>query len=315
METGTVMQGTLRKTAEFTGSGLHSGRAVRLRVHPAPADHGIRFRRTDLPGSPEILALWTNARPAALCTLLVGEDGAEVATIEHLMAALAGTGIHNALVEVDAAELPILDGSAALYVRRFLAAGIRRMSRPLRALRILRTVTVAEGPAMARLDPCAPGEIAFSIAFDIDFPGTVIGQQSYRLDLANGAFLRELSDCRTFCRLQDVELMRARGLALGGTLDNAVVIDGKQVLTPGGLRRPDEPVRHKMLDALGDLALAGAPILGHYTGIRAGHALTGRLLQALFADPSSHDWVTMSAADAARLPGFGIGESDLPMTA
>jgi len=238
-----------------------------------------------------------------------------VATIEHLMAALAGTGIHNALVEVDAAELPILDGSAALYVRRFLAAGIRRLSRPVRALRILRPVSVGEGEAMARLDPCAPGKTGFSIAFDIDFPGTVIGHQTCRLDLANGAFLRELSDCRTFCRWQDVEIMRARGLALGGTLDNAVVVDGQQVLTPGGLRRPDEPVRHKMLDALGDLALAGGPILGTYTGIRAGHALTGQLLQALFADPGSHDWITMSAGDTARLPGFGIGAADLPLSA
>lgn len=309
------MQGSLRKTAVFTGSGLHSGRAVRLAVHPAPAGHGIRFRRTDLPGRPEIPALWTHARPAALCTLLSGEGGAEIATVEHLMAALAGTGIHNALIDVDAAELPILDGSAALYVRRFLAAGIRRLPQPVRALRILRPVCVTEGAAMARLDPCPPGRPGFSIAFDIAFPGTVIGEQSYSLDLANGAFLRELSDCRTFCRLQDVEQMRARGLALGGTLDNAVVIDGETVLTPGGLRRPDEPVRHKMLDALGDLALAGGPILGCYTGIRAGHALTGRLLQTLFADLDSHAWQEMAAADTARLPGFGIGASDLPLTA
>lgn len=306
------MQTTLRQPVGFEGVGLHSGAPARLLLRPAPAGHGIRFRRTDL-GRPHagIPALWTQVAPAALCTRIADAEGVSVSTIEHVMAALAGCGVHNVLAEIDGPEVPILDGSAAPFVAGILKAGIAPLGARLRALRIRAPVEVREGPALARLEPAA----GFEIGFEIEFRDAAIGRQAKRLELANGAFLRELSDSRTFCSQADVEAMRARGLALGGSYENAVVFDGERILTPGGLRHPDEPVRHKMLDAVGDLALAGAPILGRYTGIRAGHALTARLLAALFAAPESHDWVELPPRLARRMPGAGLCDGDLALSA
>ncbi|TCP62402.1 UDP-3-O-[3-hydroxymyristoyl] N-acetylglucosamine deacetylase [Rhodovulum bhavnagarense] len=301
------MQTTLKSTARFTGQGLHSGRPVRMSVHPAAAEYGIWFRRTDLDGVQALIpARWDVVVQTPLCTLL--ENGpASVATVEHVMAALAGCGIHNALIEIDGPEVPILDGSAAPFVKAFLSRGLRPQNAPLRALRILKPVEVSQGAARARLSPSD----AFEIDFHIDFPDAAIGRQHKRMNMANGAFVRELSDSRTFCRSADVEAMRAKGLALGGTLENAVVVEGAQVLSPGGLRHDDEPVRHKMLDALGDLALAGAPILGRYEGHRAGHALTNRLLRTLFATPGAFRMETCSPAQARHLPGTGLSPADL----
>ncbi len=279
-----------------------------MSVRPAPADHGIRFRRTDAAGQgAEIAALWKNSQPAALCTRIENARGVGVSTIEHVMAALAGCGIHNALVELDGPEVPILDGSAAPFVTKFMVAGVRRLAAPLRAIRLRAPVEVQAGAAWARLDPAETLEIAFAI----DFEDAAIGRQQKCLELSNGAFVRELSDSRTFCRLGDVEAMRAQGLALGGNFENAVVIDGARVLSPGGLRHRDEPVRHKMLDALGDLALAGAPLLARYSGHRAGHALTGALLRALFARPDAWEVVTLDEAALRRQPGAGICAQDL----
>jgi UDP-3-O-[3-hydroxymyristoyl] N-acetylglucosamine deacetylase len=238
-------------------------------------------------------------------------DGVTVSTIEHVMAALAGSGIHNALVDLDGPEVPILDGSSLSFVAGFLAIGLQQQDRPIRAIRVLKPVEVSEGEAVARLDPADMLEIDFSI----DFEDAAIGLQSRRLNMANGAFVRELSDSRTFCRQSDVEAMRERGLALGGTLENAVVFDGDRVLSPGGLRHVDEPVRHKMLDALGDLALAGGPILGLYTGERAGHALTNRLLRALFADLTAFRHVDCGPQTLGKLPGIGVHAGDLPAQA
>jgi UDP-3-O-[3-hydroxymyristoyl] N-acetylglucosamine deacetylase len=178
----------------------------------------------------------------------------------------------------------------------------------VRAVQILKPIEVRDGNAVARLDPSDMLEIDFRI----DFADSAIGTQSKSLSMANGAFVRELCNSRTFCRQQDVDDMRARGLALGGTLDNALVIEGDRVLTPGGLRHEDEPVRHKMLDALGDLSLAGGPILGRYTGIRAGHALTNRLLRALFAQPDSYRVIDCGAQAGCKLPGAGVVQADLP---
>lgn len=308
---GRYVQTCLQTAAAFRGVGLHSGRKARLVVRPASADHGIVFRRTDLTGARDIPALWHCAEPAALCTRIRNAAGAHVDTIEHLMAALAGCGIHNALVEIDGPEVPILDGSAEPFVRAFLDAGIMTLAAPVRALRLLSPVAVQAGDARARLDPANH----LQISFHIDFEDAAIGRQSKHLSMANGNFVRELSDSRTFCRQRDVDAMHAAGLALGGSYDNAVVVDGAQVLSPGGLRHADEPVRHKMLDALGDLALAGMPILARYTGDRAGHALTGRLLAALFATPASWDIVTLSMADALMLPGAGLDAHDLRLSA
>lgn len=296
------MQHTIAQKVQFRGVGLHSGAAVRLSILPAPANHGIVFARTDLGGA-RIPARWDLVKPSQLCTLLENEDGVSVSTVEHVMAALMGLGINNALIEVNGPEVPILDGSSKPFVNGILEAGLRpQANAPLRAIRILKPVEFRNGEAFARLEPADHLEINF----EIDFVDGAIGHQEKRLDMANGAFVRELMDSRTFCRLSDVEAMQKSGLALGGTFMNAVVVDGDRVLSPGGLRHQDEPVRHKMLDALGDLAMAGAPILGRYVGNRAGHAMTNKLLRALFADPEAWEWVTVSPQLEKKMPGAGV---------
>ncbi len=306
------MQNTIASPVTFRGKGLHGGAPVRLRLLPAAAGFGIWFKRLDVaPGRALIHARWDNVTQSSLCTVLGNEYGVGVSTVEHLMAALAGCGIHNALIEIDGPEVPILDGSAARFVRAILKAGLRQLDSPVHVIEILRPVEVRRGDAWARLEP-GPD---FRIGFHIDFDAPAIGRQQRALDMANGAFVRELSTSRTFCRLGDVTAMRANGLALGGSLENAVVVDGDRVLSPGGLRYPDEPVRHKMLDALGDLALSGAPILGHYHGHKAGHALTNRLLHALFTEPGATRTRVCSGEMARRLPGMGIRASDLPQLA
>lgn len=295
------MQTTIAQKAQFRGVGLHSGAAVRLAILPAPADHGIVFVRTDLGGA-RIPALWDHVTPSQLCTLLDNGQGATVSTVEHVMAALSGTGINNALVEVNGPEVPILDGSSAPFVQGILEAGLRQQAVPLRAIRVLRPVEVQMGEGFARLSPADHLEMHF----DITFTDAAIGHQEKSLDMANGSFVHELMDSRTFCRQADVVRMQQNGLALGGTYLNAVVIDGDKVLSPGGLRHRDEAVRHKMLDAVGDLALAGAPLLARYTGHRAGHAMTNQLLRALFAQPDAWEWVTLTPDMESRLPGAGV---------
>ena len=308
-----TVQTTIRSAVTFTGAGLHSGLRARVTVHPASAEYGIWFRRTDVIGRDAMVqAHWSAVANARLCTEIANAQGVKVSTIEHLMAALAGCGIHNALIEIDGPEVPILDGSAAPFAAAFLARGVRELDAVLRCFEVLKPVEVRAGAAVARLEPAE----ALEIDFEIDFADTAIGHQRKRLSMANGAFLRELSDCRTFCRQADVDAMVAEGLALGGTPGvNAVVFDGDRVVSPGGLRRADEPVRHKMLDALGDLALAGAPILGRYTGRRAGHAMTNRLLRALFADPTAYRIVDCDDARRRRLPGTGVDRADIPAVA
>lgn len=306
------MQNTVKSAVTFKGLGLHTGEPVRMVVRPASADYGIWFRRIDLTkGDTLIAARWDTVVPSKLCTLVANDDGASVSTIEHIMAALAGLAINNALIEIDGPEVPILDGSAAPFVAALLFKGIQSQNAPSRAIRVLKTVEVRDGEAVARLDPAEMLEIDFSI----DFTDAAIGRQARRLNMSNGAFVRELSDSRTFCRQSDVDAMRARGLALGGTMDNAVVFDGDRVLTPGGLRHADEPVRHKMLDALGDLSLAGAPLLARYTGKRAGHALTNRLLHKLFSTPGAFEFDDCDDLAGGKLPGVGVHRGDLPLCA
>ena len=306
------LQTTVNAPIPFDGVGLHSGVAARMVIRPAGADHGIVVRRIDVPaGKGDIPAIWSNVLQTPLCTRLRNAHETEVSTVEHVMAALMGCGVQNALITVDGPELPILDGSSVDFVRGILACGLCRMDAPVRALRVLKPVEVRRGDAVARLTP----NDTLTIEFDIEFDDAAIGVQKKTLNMANGSFVRELSNSRTFCRKSDVDQMRANGLALGGTLDNAVVVDGADVLSPGGLRHADEAVRHKMLDALGDLALAGAPILGHYFGSRAGHALTNELLRTLFADADAFDWVTCDAAQAAKLPGAGVHWGELPQVA
>ncbi|MCG6884382.1 MAG: UDP-3-O-acyl-N-acetylglucosamine deacetylase [Silicimonas sp.] len=301
------MQTTLKSPVFFAGTGLHTGRPVRVSVHPASAEYGIWFRRTDVADrNPMIPARWDAVTNTDLNTRISNDDGVSVSTIEHLMAALAGCGVYNALVEIDGPEVPLLDGSSAQFVSAILARGIRQLDAPVRAIRVLRTVAVTDNGARVSLEP-APG---LEIDFEINFSDAAIGHQVKRLNMANGAFVRELCDSRTFCRTADIDAMRDRGLIAGASLTSAVVVDGDRVVTPGGLRHSDEPVRHKMLDALGDLALAGAPILGRYVGQRAGHAMTNSLLRALFADPGAYEIIECDAAIAARLPGAGLRRTD-----
>ena len=296
------MQTTLSTSLTFSDIGLHSGAPVTLRIHPAAADHGIWIKRTDITiGDPLIAARWDNVEQTQLCTKLVNDLGGEVSTVEHVMAALAGCGVHNALIEVDGPEFPILDGSAVPFVRAILGAGVVALDVPVRAIRILAPVEFKTDQGWASFEPSDAPEMQFAI----DFADRAIGKQSKSLNLSNGSFVRELCDSRTFCRNSDVETMRANGLALGGTLENAVVVDGDQILSPGGLRHADEAVRHKMLDALGDMALAGAPIIGRYVGHRAGHALTNSLLRAMFSNSKCFEVVTCDHDTAALLPGAG----------
>ncbi|MBR3371743.1 MAG: UDP-3-O-acyl-N-acetylglucosamine deacetylase [Rhodobacteraceae bacterium] len=306
------MQQTIAKPVSIAGTGLHSGAPVRLVLCPAAADHGVTFVRVDIEQGDNLIAVHPkNWVEASLCTVLRNSDGASVSTIEHLLAALHGCGIHNLRVEIDGPEVPILDGSSAPFVARILAAGLAECDAPVRVLRVLRPVSVERDGARASL---APSD-GFELSFEIDFADQAIGYQSRSLQMYNGAFLRELSDCRTFCMRADVEVMQANGLALGGTLDNAVVFDSGTVLTPGGLRRADEPVRHKMLDAMGDLYVAGHPIIGRYEGVKAGHALTGLLVQALFADARNYEIVACDARCSARLPGANISRKDMQLSA
>lgn len=303
------MQKTVANRIDLAGPGLHSGVDVCLSVHPAPANAGIYFIRTDVhDGDARIPALWSHVTTSELCTLLSNDDGVSVSTVEHLMAAFAGCGILNARVEVDGPELPILDGSAQLFVEAILAAGIENQDAPALAIEILKPVEVTRGAAFARLEPAE----TLSIDFSIEYDEPAIGNQRKALTMANGAFVHELSNSRTFCCLSDVEAMYARGLAKGGTVRNAVVVDRGEVLTPGGLRHSDEAVRHKMLDAMGDLMLAGGVILGRYTGKRAGHAMTNKLLHALFDDPSAWRYVDCTPMQAENLPGAGVTTEDLP---
>lgn len=309
----TVLQTTIQTPVSFHGVGLHSGQPACATILPAAVDQGIVFRRSDVAADRgRIPGLWDHVHQTPLCTRLENRHGVTVSTVEHVMAALVGCGIHNATIEIDGPEVPILDGSSAAFVRGILRHGVRRMNAPVRALRILEPVEVRRGAAMARLLP----HDSLMIEFAIDFEDAAIGSQRKVLNMSNGSFVRELSNSRTFCRQADVDAMLANGLAQGGTPGvNAVVFDGDRIVSPGGLRHADEPVRHKMLDALGDLGLAGLPILGHYQGLRAGHALTNDLLHALFADPAAFDIVECDDAMAARLPGAGVHVTEIPEVA
>jgi UDP-3-O-[3-hydroxymyristoyl] N-acetylglucosamine deacetylase len=306
------VQATLKSKVTFKGVGLHSGAPVLMTVHPAAAGFGIWFRRTDIEDRDALVqAIYTSVEEKPLCTRIVNQDGVEVLTIEHIMAALAGCGVHNALVEINGPEVPIMDGCSASFVEAIVARGIQKQEAALHAIEILEPITVEDGGAVAKLSPAGGLEIDFSI----EFSDAAIGEQQKHLTMANGTFVRELSDSRTFCRKSDIDMMHSKGLALGGTYENAVVVDGADVLSPGGLRHRDEAVRHKMLDALGDLSLAGMPILGRYTGVRAGHAMTNRLLRKLFATPGAYRIVACTPQQLSQLPGVGVKHADLPLVA
>lgn len=269
-----------------SGIGLHGGTVVGLRLCPAPADHGIRFLRTDLRRGDRIVpALWDKVTRTELCTVLANEEGAGVATVEHLMAALSGCGIDNALIELDAGEVPIMDGSAAPFVELIAQGGRRAQAAARKSLEILAPIDVEDQHgARTTLLPADAPRFEVHVAY-----GAAIAPQSHALNLEdNAAFCEAVAPARTFGFFEQLEAMRGRGLALGASLNNAIAI-GPQgaIMNPEGLRYPNEFARHKLLDAVGDLALAGVPIRGLYRGERAGHALNNRLLRALFAQPAA----------------------------
>jgi len=283
-------QKTLKTAIECTGVGLHSGARTVLTLRPAEPDHGIVFRRVDLhDADPLIPARWDRVVDTRFCTALSNDAGHRIGTVEHLMSALAGLGVDNALIDVTGPEVPVMDGSAAPFVFLVECAGLAEQDAPRRAIKVLKRVLVEDEDRSVAL---TPGD-GFSISFDIDFENPLIRRQSLDVALVNGTFKDEISRARTFGFDRQIDQLKAAGLAKGGSLDNAVVVSGTRVLNPDGLRYQDEFVRHKVLDCIGDLALAGAPILGHFRGVRSGHSMNNRLLQRLFADASAWRWVEM----------------------
>lgn len=290
---------TLNTSVACTGIGLHTGRPATMTLMPAPAGHGIVFERTDFDGADRFIpALWHAVVNTGHCTMIGNAAGATVSTIEHLMAALAGLGVDNLLVRIDGPEVPIMDGSAAPLLFLMECAGLCEQESVRMALAITRPVVIEHGARRAEITPADHWEIDV----EIDFDSAAVTRQRCALTVTEGAFKSEVSRARTFGFLHEVDGMRAAGLALGGSLDNAVVVSGDRVLNDGGLRYPDEFARHKALDCVGDLYLAGAPLLGRFVGSRTGHAFNNRLLRAVFADRRNWDLVPLPLAGAAARP-------------
>ncbi len=298
-----LKQRTIKSIVKTTGVGLHSGAKVTLVLRPALPGTGIVFHRVDLTPVVDIKASPLAVGDTRLASCLE-KEGAKLGTVEHLMSALAGLGIDNLHVDVDGEEIPILDGSAAPFVFLLQSAGIEEQDAAKRFLRIKKSVEVKEGDKWARLSPYEGFRLEFSIRFNhpaVDKSGTQVA-----IDFADQSYIRNIARARTFGFMQDIETMQAQGLALGGSLENAIVMDEYRVLNPDGLRVPDEFVRHKVLDAIGDLYLLGAPLLAAFSAHKSGHALNNRLLRALLADATAWEWVTfehaaMTPARVARL--------------
>ncbi|MDQ3262344.1 MAG: UDP-3-O-acyl-N-acetylglucosamine deacetylase [Myxococcota bacterium] len=294
--TSSFNQRTLREPIACDGVGLHSGLGVTLRLVPAPADHGIVFVRTDVTPTVSIPALSEFVVDTSLATTL-GKDGVKVGTIEHLMAALAGLGIDNVRIEINGPEVPIMDGSAAPFAYLIKTAGIRIQDEAKSFVVIKKPVSVVAGDKEASFSPCD----RLRISCTIDFKHPLISDQRYDLDFSDRAFSREISRARTFGFLKDVEKLKQMGLARGGGLENAIVVDEFSILNPDGLRFPDEFVRHKILDALGDVSLFGRPVIGHMKAFKTGHALNQKLVQAVLADPSQYEVVRARKREIERL--------------
>ena len=303
-------QTTLRRRCVLTGNGVHSNAPVTLILHPAESDSGIVFLRTNLPdgATRRIEAKWSRVSATDLCTVLGDVSLGSVSTVEHLLAALTGLGVDNVLVEVDGPEVPIMDGSSASFVAAIDKVGLRALSAPRRFLKILKPVRIQNGRSFSELRPAENG---FSLDVEIDYPVEAIGRQRKQLDLTPASFRREISRARTFGLLRDVERLWKLGFALGSSLENSVAVDDDRILNPEGLRSSDEFVSHKMLDAVGDLALAGAPILGHYAAFCPGHKMNFLVLQALFADRTAYSFVEAPVQVASGFADFG-GFAPLP---
>jgi UDP-3-O-[3-hydroxymyristoyl] N-acetylglucosamine deacetylase len=293
-----VNQRTLKNSIRATGVGLHTGRKVLMTLRPAPANVGIVFRRVDLDTPVDIKATADNVGDTQLGTTLV-KDGIKVSTVEHLLSAFAGLGVDNAFVEVSAGEVPIMDGSAGPFVFLLQSAGLEEQGSPKRFVRILKTVRVEDGDKWARFDPFD----GFKVNFEIEFNHPIFKKrlQTASMDFSTTSFLREVSRARTFGFMRDLETLRSRNLALGGTMDNAIVLDDFRVLNEDGLRYEDEFVKHKILDAIGDLYLLGHSLIGEFSGFKSGHALNNRLLRTLIADADAWEEVTFETPAQAPI--------------
>lgn len=294
-----VRQRTLKNPVQATGVGLHTGERVDLALRPAPVNSGIVFRRVDLDPVVEIRAEAHAVKDTRLSTCLE-ELGVRVATIEHLMSAFAGLGVDNAIVELNSAEVPIMDGSAGTFIFLLQSAGIAEQSAPKKFIRIRKSVEVRDGDKWVRFEPYNGYKLSFTINFS--HPVFAATKQDVVIDLGEDSYIRDVSRARTFGFMQEVEAMRAQGLALGGNLDNAIVMDEYRVINPDGLRFEDEFVKHKVLDAIGDLYLLGHPLIGAFYGHKSGHALNNALLRTLLADEDAWEFVTYDNTEEA--PAF-----------
>ncbi len=292
-----VRQKTLKSGIHCSGIGLHSGAKISMALQPAECDTGITFRRTDVTGeASEIRALYSNVGDTRLCTTLTNEHGVSVATVEHLLAAMAGCEIDNAVVELDGPEVPIMDGSSEPFVFLIECAGVAEQAASRLAIEVLKPVTARIGDAVATIEPSP----SFSIQLDIAFDNSLIGEQELGIHVNSDIFKSEICRARTFGFIEDVQALRKAGLVQGGSLDNAIVVSGDEILNDGGLRYDDEFVRHKILDCIGDLYLAGGLLKGRFTGHRAGHQVNNMLLRALFADEEA--WALVPMEDRFDVP-------------
>ncbi len=281
-------QTTVAHEVELTGTGVHSGAPVSVILHPAESGTGLRFlasRNGRI--AAEIPANVSHVKNLTLCTVLGDESGLTIGTVEHLLAALRGLAIDNCYIEIDSKEVPIMDGSAAAFVDAIDEAGVRELSEPRTFIKVLKPIRVEEGDCWGELTPHS----SFALDVEIDFDTPLIGRQRLALEMSPGVFRNEVSRARTFGFMRDVEKLWKAGLALGASLDNTIAIGDDRILNQGGLRFPQEFVRHKMLDAVGDLALAGAPLLGSYCSVRGGHRLNAQVLKAMFADADAYAMV------------------------
>lgn len=301
-----IKQRTLRKTIQTTGVGLHTGKKVTLTLRPAKANTGIIYRRTDLQPAVDFPADAKSVRDTMLCTCLINETGVRISTVEHINAALAGLGIDNLVIEVDAPEIPIMDGSASPFVYLLLDAGIKELNTPKKFIKIKETVRVEIDDKWAELSPYKGFKLDFTI--DFNHPAINASTQRYELDFSAQAFIQQISRARTFGFMRDIEQLQSQGLCLGGSMDCAIVVDNYRVLNEDGLRFNDEFVRHKMLDAIGDLYMCGHNIIGAFTAYKSGHALNNKLLQAVLATEGAWEYVTFDDSqtmpEAFKMPEF-----------
>ncbi len=280
-------QKTIAKPVSISGIGLHSGSNVSMKLFPADADYGIKFIRKDLKSNNIIEALWSNVSNTKLSTTISNKSGVSVSTIEHLMSALSGLHIDNVKIEIDGPEVPIMDGSSIKFVDLINSTKIKNLNKKRKILKIKKNIRVERDDSSVELKP----NNQFSIDFEIDFPSKLVSQQSCQLQLINGNYKTDIAYARTFGFERDVDMLRSNGLALGGSLDNAVVVGESRILNSEGLRYKDEFVRHKILDSIGDLYLAGAPIQGYFFGNKSGHHLNNLLLRTLFSNEINYEYI------------------------